>query len=839
MEVYDRRIRHSGKRIADLKFVLDVLLLFRPGVVNITGGYEHISGLYMLRSHFKIGWRSLTKNKGFTLINIGGLTMGMTCFAVILLYVENELSFDRFHRQPENVYRIVTDFVNNDGTIVPDATTPPALAPALREALPEVEQATRLSTGGRLYLLQYGEKRFYESNLIRVDSHFFDVFDFPFLAGSRQTALKEIHSVILTEATARKYFGDEDPIDKVIRMNLNNGTDFVVTGVLKDIPQNSHFKFDLLIPFESRRNFDLEWERHGFYTYARLVDGSDPVAFESNVRDLIIRNRPNSADHYNTQPLTDIHLTSHRKWELSANGDWWNVKIMAVIGIFVILVAATNYVNLVTSQSGKRAKEVGVRKIAGATKHLLMSQFMVESVLISLLAMAFSVVATVSVLPLLDPLLGCDLSSLVYQSTLLRIALPGTALLTGVFAGLYPAFYLSDFEPLKVLKGRFLGSKSGVQLRQNLVVFQFVISSGLIVGAFVITRQLDFLRDRDLGFNKENIILLPNVRGGIGSPTNDPGAMLDALRRIPDITHIARADGVFGTFNSANGLSTKDQQSHIVLNFVRADYEFLPALQMRLKAGRNFSEEFPSDSSGIILNVSAVEQLGLQEPYVGQQLSWDDGNGSTHPVNLIGIVEDFHFSSFRESIKPFGFILEVGNGSTFFLKTQSPNPLQTLSAIERVWNKFSPDNPFEFSFQDEQFAKFHVAESRFQHLFSLFTALAIVITCLGLFGLVAYMAETKTKEIGIRKVLGASVREIVVMLSKDFLIMALVAFAISFPLTYYVMNRWLEGFAYRNEIDWQVFMISATALTLITLATVSFQSVKAALTNPIKSLRTE
>lgn len=840
LEDYGVRAKKSGKRKADTRFMIDVLLLFRPGIVRPTEGHKILNNYGMYKSYFKIGWRNILRNKGFSFINIGGLAVGMACFSIIILYSEYELSYDRFHRNPDDIYRVVKDFVNEDGSKIPDATTPPALAKALREELSEVELATRFFPNrGRLYLLEYGEKRFYETEVIRIDNYFFDVFDFPFLLGSKETTQKDIHSIVLTETAAKKYFGNEDPINKVIRINLNNGTDFTVTGILKDVPQNSHFKFDLLIPFESRRNPDENWDWNSFYTYARLVSGADPAAFESHVRDLVEKHKPNNTDQYYLQHLLDIHLKSNLKWELSANGDLLNVKIMMIIGLFVILVASTNYVNLVTSQSGKRAREIGVRKVAGASKGVLRSQFLIESVLASLTAFSLSVVLVLCVLPLLRPVLGYDLSLFFRHSYYFKLIMPCVVLLVGVLAGIFPALYMSGLQPSRILKGAFLSSRSGVQVRQGLVVFQFVISSGLIIGTLVIIQQLDFLKQKQLGFDKENILLLPNVRGGIGGQTTDPAVLVNELKKIPDITRIARADGILGANNAVNGIGKKNNESHIALNFIRADYDFLPVMQIKLKEGRNFSEEFGSDSVAIILNETAVAQLGLEKPYIGQQLSWDDESGATHLVTLIGIVEDFHFSSLRDVIRPFGFTLEVGNGSTFFLKVQSQNISETISSIEQVWNKFNPGKPFEFSFQDEQLAKFHSSEARFKYLFSMFAAMSIFITCLGIFGLVAYQAETKTKEIGVRKVLGASVKSIVLLLSRDFIIMAFIGFAISFPLAYNIMEGWLDGFAYKNEIGWKVFVISGFALMLITLATVSFQSIKAALINPVKSLRAE
>lgn len=835
-ELYGKWVNKYGERKAKWLYVIHALKFFRPYAfkrITVNNPTD------MIRNYLKISTRILVRYKLFSFLNIAGLALGMTCFTVILLFVENEFSYDRFHQHPENIYRVVKDFVNEDGTSIPDATTPPALTPALREDLPEVEQVTRFFPNwGRLYLLEYEEKRFYETELIRVDSSFFKVFDFPFVAGNKEQPFNGIHSIILTESTAKKYFGEEDPLNKVIRMNLNNGTDFVVSGILKDVPQNSHFTFDFLIPFESGRNPDTDWDRYRFYTYVRVKPETNPAVFASKVSDLFKKYQPNSLNEYYIQPLTDIHLKSRLKWELSENGDIAYVRIMMAIGLFVIFIATINYVNLVTAQSAKRAKEVGIRKVTGTTRYLLVQQFLVESILTALVAFVFSILLTTLFLPLTKPMVGYDFSSFLPQSQYIKLILPCAALLIGILAGVYPAFYLSSFEPLKVLKGSFLSSQHGIHLRQGLVVFQFVISIGLIIGTFVIMRQLNFMQEKKLGFDPEHVLLLPNVRGGVGNPVIDPGAMVEELKRIPSIISIARGDGILGSTNSTNGIGTKNNQTHIALNFIRVDYDFLPTLNIPLKEGRNFSDQFVSDKDAIILNEKAVEQLGLEKPYIGQQLAWDDEQGKTHEVQLIGIVEDFHFTSFREAIKPFGFILEVGNGSTFFLKIHSQNLDRSMAAIEKIWAKHQP-GPFEYSFQDEHLAKLHLSEASFQKLFSWFSLLAIFITCLGLFGLVTYVAESKTKEIGIRKVLGATLYEIVILLLKDFIRLVLIALVIASPIAWYTMNNWLQDFAYRIHMEWWMFALAGILALLISLLTVSFQSVKAAIVNPVNSLRNE
>jgi len=789
----------------------------------------------MILNYFKIVIRSLLKGKTFSLINIAGLALGLSCFTIIMLYVENELSYDSFHREPERIVRVVKDFVNSDGTTIPDATTPPALAKAIREELPEAEHVTRFFPNwGRQNLLEFGDKRFYEMNMGRVDSSFFQVFDFEFVHGSKENPFNGIHSMLMTESTARKYFGNENPLGRIVKTNINNNTAFQISGVIKDIPQNSHFSFDVLIPFESRRDPDKDWERYSFYTYVKLKPLTDHKVFEKNVVDLFKRHQPDNLSRYYTQELTDIHLNSHLKWELGDNGNADNLRIIAAIGVFVMIIASINFVNLVTAQSTKRAKEVGVRKVTGAVRFSLIRQFVFESFFIVVLSAVISIIITTLLLPFGERIVGTDFTALVSKSLFIRTILPLCVVLTGVLAGLYPALYLSAFKPIKVLRGSFLNSSPGIRLRQGLVIFQFTMSSLLIIGFLVIQQQVRFISNKSMGFDHENILLVPNVIGIV-----NPEAIAEDFRKVPSVTSVARASGIIGYQNATNGVGDKQGRNHVALNFIRADYNFIPTMNVELVSGRNFSNEFPSDSSAIIINETAVRELGLSEPVVGQQLTWDDGEGKMSNVTVVGVVGDFHFSSFHDHIKPFGFILEVDNGSMFFVKVLGKDIQHTLTTLEDVWRKQVPDKPFEYAFQDEHLQKLHASERKFQLLFHSFTLLAIVIACLGLFGLVTVLAESKTKEIGIRKVLGSSAASIVNLIARDFILLVLVALLIASPIAYYATDHWLNSFAYRVDIDWTTFVIAGVISLVIAFVTISFKSVKAALANPVDSLKVE
>lgn len=696
----------------------------------------------MIRNYFVIFVRNLLRHRTSSLINVFGLALGIACFSVIIVFAEFEFSFDKFHRESANVYRIVKDFANNEGLRIPDATTPPALAAKIRTDVPEVESVTRfLPNAGRRNLFQYDGKQFYELDLLRIDSTFFSVFDFEFVSGSKDKPFNGVHSMVLTEAAARKYFGDDDPIGKIIRTNINNETDFEVTGVLKDVPSNSHFSFQVLIPFQNLRNADTDWSRHIFYTYARLKAGSPAVAFESKVKDIVKREKPDNLDTYYIQCINDIHLTSRLKGELGQNGDLRYVQILLLIGAFVIIIAGINYINLTTAHSLKRAKEIGIRKVNGAFKRSLVFQFLFESVAIVMVSSLLAIVMVSLVTPYLTPMLGVDLSGMLFNSNSARFILPATVISMGILAGIYPALYLSSFRPLNVFGGKLSSPGLGIRLRQGLVIFQFAVSSGLIICFLVIRQQVEFIHNKDLGFEQRGILTVANAINGAS-----PEVMAEDLRKISHVEHVALANGgIPGLANAINGIADKNGDNHIALNFLSVDYNFISALGMTMTQGRNFDSAFPTDSSGVIINETAARQLGLKEPLIGQSLKWDDDSGATNEVHIIGVARDFHFTSFHDAIKPFGFILEKESGSTFFVRINTGAVASTLAAIENVWKKHNPDKPFDYVFLDEYTEKLHRSEEQFQTLFTIFTFLAIVVASLGLLGLVTALSDSKTK----------------------------------------------------------------------------------------------
>ena len=787
----------------------------------------------MLRNFFNVALRNLMRNKSASFIKIISLSVGMVCFAIISLFVFHELSYDRFHNDPQQVFRIVKDFVDADGNRIPDATTPPAFGPAVQKEIPEVAYSTRVFPNwGHKYLIQRDDKRSYEEGVVRIDSSFFDVFTFPFVRGDKNTSTSNPNFIIVTESTAQRIFGNEDPLGKPLKLDIGrNGTDFFVTGIVLDVPETSHFKFDFLISVRSFQyaELDSDWGWYNFYTYVRLHPQADPESFKSKLQPVFIKHNPETKTESYTQALTDIHLKSNLKWELSANGDYSYILILSIIAIFTVVLAAINYINLVTAQSAKRAKEVGIRKVSGGTKRALIMQFLFESLIIAAVATILSIAIVESILPSMKNLLNSELSFFGSESTKVLWLILCVGLSTGLIAGIYPAFFISSFKPVNVLKGKLTGFVGETFLRKGLVTFQFVISTVLIIGTFVISSQINFVQNRKLGFSEGNLLLIHNA----GNLPNRQ-SLLEEIRKSENVKGAGGADGVIGGQNWTTGAQAKGQENELLLNLLAVDHDFLEVMDVQFKNGRNFLRDNKADSSAVILNETAVKQLGIKGDIIGSKINTMDT-----VFTVVGVIEDFHFTSFREAIKPFGFFLIEPRVSTLFVRIDGENTMESIDGIRALWAKHVPDRPFEFSFQDEQVAKLYAGEVKFQKLFSNFTALAILIACLGLFGLSAYTAQLRTKEIGIRKVLGASVLGVTVLLSKEFLKLVVLAVTVSVPIAWYAMSEWLQNFAYHVELKPWMFVVSGVTAIVIALFTICFQFINSAMANPVNSLRNE
>jgi putative ABC transport system permease protein len=803
----------------------------------------------MLKNNLKIAFRNLLKNKVLSFINIFGLASGIACALLIILFIKDELSFDKFNKDPERIYRVVKDFVNEDGSKLPDATTPPALAPALQKDIPEIESTVRIfSNWGGKYLIKYGDKKFYEEGVYRADSSIFTVFNFPFAKGNAANAFKELKSVVFTETAAKKYFGDEDPIGK--RVEIDPMGPHMVTGVIKDVPSNSHFKFDFLISTHTIGGGDIDqnWGFYNFYTYIKLKPNTSIASVEPKIKALFKKNQPDNKNIFYTQALTYIHLKSNLKWELRPNSDKIYIYVFGTIALFVIIIASINYINLVTAKSSLRAKEVGVRKVVGAARQSLISQFLTESVLTVFVASLLAIVLAAIILPAFNHFTQKELSIFSANTQLIWIMIVAFTLLIGFIAGLYPAFYLSGFRPAFVLKGLNTSGTNTITLRKVLVVLQFVISVVLIIGSLIINRQLNFMLSSKLGFNKDHVVVVDNLQSSANSE-----ALKNDLLKISGVKKITSADGMIGGQNWTTNLRLRGSENGQLVNFLRVGDDFLDVLGIDLKEGRGFSALYPADTlnngipggplnqviGSVIINEKAVKDLGVPSPSVGQQLVLSTDKDTTYYVTIVGVVKDFNFTSLRNEIKPFAFIKNTRRVNSLAVKIDANDIHKTLAQMQNKWQSMFADRPFDYYFLDESIAKLYSAEKNFKDLFFYFTIIALIIACLGLFALAAFTAEQRKKEIGIRKVLGASVANVVAMLSKDFLKLVGIAAFIAFPIAWYIMNKWLQNFTYRINISWILFFIGGMMAIIIALLTVSFQAIKAAVANPVKSLRTE
>ena len=799
----------------------------------------------MLINYLKIALRNLLRHKAYTFINIAGLAVGMACCALILLYIRDELSYDRFHRRAERIYRVITTERDQHGTDTFPGTPAP-LAPALKQEYPEVRQIVRVDSPpyGRT-LVSYEDRQFYEEKIHSADSTLFEVFDFPLLLGDPKTALRHSQSVVMSHAAAQKYFGAENPLGKILR--LERGGDFQVTGVLQDIPQTSHLRPDFIFPFANVGEVVLgNWGQFNFHSYLLLMDEAAASDLEANLPQFVKKHYPNpepdEAITLGLQRLTDIHLHSDFDNEAGKLGAMTYLYLFAMLAVFIIVVACVNFMNLATARSQNRAREVGVRKVVGSRRALLMMQFMSESILLSLLALLGAVVLMEFFLPVFNELAQKRLQLDFASDWQLAAGFFLLALLVGIISGSYPAFFLSRFQPVDVLKGSSRPGNAGARLRQLLVIGQFVISIALIAGTLVVGKQIEFIRDKRLGFDQEQVVVVP-LRGQ-QARTQWPRLKTELLRHQQIQSVAAASSGVtvdLGWWTTRAKRSEGEPEKTVYT--YQIDYDFFRTLGIELAAGRFLAPEFPSDSAqAFVLNEAAVKDFGYEsaEAALGQPFIWL-GHGPENAKRgvVVGVVKDFHFRPLYEEIAPAVFHLMPSRMNFLILRVR-PNSVETaLNVLKEKWQAFDPTHPLEFSFMDEKVEAQYGAETRLLKVFGIFSTFAIFISCLGLFGLVSFATEQRTKEIGIRKVLGASVSGIIFMLSNSFAKLVAMAFVVATPLAWWGMNKWLQNFAYRADLGWPVFALAGGTALLIALATVSTQAIKAALANPVEALRYE
>lgn len=793
----------------------------------------------MIRNYLKIAFRNLWRHKGFSFINILGLAVGMTSFFLIFLYVGLELSYDSFHKKADRIYRIVCDI--KTPTEVLQASGPSWAVPShLKLDFPEIESFVRVSDAS--LLVRKDNIKFQEESMLFADSSFFKVFDFELIKGDRKTVLNNQLSVVLTETAARKYFGNNDPVGQTLLVT-GDALPAKVTGVMKDIPENSHIKADMLVSMSTltqkfNSGLDDQWGNYGASAYLLLKPGVDAKSLEKKFPAFLERrNGKEMKEHqmYATlflEPLKDVYLHSTRDGRKTGNIN--NVYIFSIIGIFILVIACINFVNLSTARSIERAKEVGIRKVVGAGKMQLSRQFMGESIIVCLIAFVFAVLLSAILLPLFNQLAGKTVVEGIFGSGSNLLILFLSAIVMGLLAGFYPALVLASFRPVSVLKGRFASGTKGILLRKGLVVVQFTISIILIIATIVVYNQMNFMRSRDLGFAKDQIMVINSN----GDPARN--AFKESISGLAGIKSTALSSSVPGggnpgAYSEVENVKGELQVANLDLYFV--DFDYIPQFKIKMVAGRAFSKDFGTDTTkAMILNEAAVKMFGYSSPQqaIGKRFRQWGREGT-----IIGVMKDFHYRSLQQDIKPLSMRIEPGGCQLVSVKISAANLPATIKAIESKWNQAIPGRPFSYYFLDEFFDRQYRTEERFGKLFLNFAILAIFISCLGLLGLASYSTIQRTREIGIRKVLGANVTGIVQLLSIDFLRLVVVAFVISSPIAWLLMHSWLKDFAYRIDISWIVFAIAGFSAVLIALATISFQALKAAIANPVKSLRTE
>jgi len=792
----------------------------------------------MLWNYLKVTWRNIKRYKGYSFINIVGLAVGLACCILVLLWVQDELSYDRFHTNGDDLYRVVAEWRKTEPATHYWPVCAP-LAPALKEEFPEIIKATRFTRLRRGQLVRFGDKNFTEAQICLTDPDFFEMFTFPFIQGDVQTALSNPDSFVLTEEMAAKYFGTENPLGKTL--NINNEYDFTVTGVIKNIPHNSHLQFDFLASFVRIEDFERawavldNWTLSGFATYVQLDKNASRVELTDKIANYLQKHVQESKDIIYLQSLKDVHLfSSHIQFGMEGQGDIRYVYIFSIVAFFILVIASINFMNLATARSSNRVKEVGLRKVVGAKRAQLIRQFFCESVVMAFCSLILAVVLVELFLPVFINLSGKQLSLDFTSHINILSAIVLLTLITGFLSGSYPALFLSSLRPVKILKGISKTEGQGYLFRRILVVSQFSLSILLIICTVVVSHQVGFMRNKKLGFDKEQVAYFP-IRDELVQRYESLKSELLKNTGIKNVTVSSNlpTSGVILTTDKVTW-EGKNPEEVVVLEVTSAGYDFTETFNMEMVKGRSFSKEFSSDEEeAIVINETAEKIIGIEDP-VGKQLVFGES-----AVTIIGVVKDYHFKSLHSEIEPLVLAIVPSLYRYVFVKLDAADIPNTLINIESTWKSFFPDTPFEFHFLDEAYEKLYRSEQQMGTLFNSFTILAVFISCLGLFGLASFMAEKRTKEIGIRKVLGASVIGIVALLNKQFAKWVLIANVIAWPVAYYAMSRWLQGFAYRINLGIWIFALAAAIALGIAVVTVSYQSIKAALANPADSLRYE
>lgn len=785
----------------------------------------------MIKNYFKITLRNIFKHKGYAFINIAGLAIGMACCLLISIWVLDELSYDKFHENAPNLYR-VEENQHYSGRVYHVTVTPYPLGPALKDEIAGIQDAARVVWAGG-HLLRYGDKTFFESDIRGVDPSFLRMFTFPLIRGNSETALDAPFSLVISEDMADKYFPNEDPLGKIV--SVNNQYEFTVTGVLKNVPHNSYLQFDFLVPYEYLNKAGQTNEHFGsnsILTFVQLDNAASLAQVNESIFGFIRTKESQSSTDLELMPYTRIHLHAYFGFERTM-GSMGYVYIFSVIALFVLVIACINFMNLATARSAKRAKEVGLRKVVGALKGHLIRQFYGESVMFALISLLFAVAIVTLLLPAFSSLSGKELSWSVTGLSGIVFGLVGITLVTGIVAGSYPALFLSSFQPVKVMRGSLKSGAGAARFRKVLVVFQFTLSILLIIGTTVVFKQLSFMQSKKLGWDKEHLAYI-SLRGDMQKSYQ---ALKDELVRDKHVLSVSGSSHLPSNIGSNSGGARwegKDPEQSVLIGFSSVDYDYIETLGLEMVDGRTFSRDFPADRSKTFIVNQVVADLIGKDVVVGEPFSFLGVNGE-----IVGVMKDFHFQSIRDKIDPLAIIV-IPERLQFTLIRLAPGDVAaSLSAVETIWQRVIPDYPLDLRFMDEQFDRMYRAESRIGTLFKYFTGLAIFIACLGLFGLASFTAEQRTREIGIRKVLGATVPQVTFLLCREFFLLVLLANVAAWPLAFYAMRKWLENYAYRTEVSLMIF-VSALGLALgVALVSVFSQALRAAAASPANALKYE
>jgi putative ABC transport system permease protein len=799
----------------------------------------------MLKNYLKVAARNLARHKGYALVNVMGLAVGIAASVLIFLYVADELGYDRFHENADRIYRITADWSNKGDSKIHQLGTPHVLAKTIREKYPQVEALTQITGPFGDVVLKREDRALKEADAFAADDAFFDVFSFPLVKGDPRSALRDPNTVVLTETLAAKVFGKEDPMDKTVEIQIGGQVlPHKVTGIMRDVPRDSHFRFGMLVSLSTLYPTpSMGWTWNNYITYLLLDEGVTEALMEEKLVEIDKLYCEGGIEHipwvWTLEPITRIHLHSDLVSGSRPNGSIAYVKLFAVVAVLILVIAGINFVNLATARSARRAREVGIRKVVGSLRSQLVGQFLGESILMSLVALAVGIGLIQAALPFYRNLAGRDLALSYFGNPLVIPGLVGLALAVGFLAGLYPAFFLSSFKQTDVLKGSRFGGKNrgALALRNGLVVFQFAMSVLLILGSLVIGKQLDFIKNQRLGFDKDNVVAIHNA--------DNLGNGLDVFRdrllqhsEILGVTAVRSLPGQ-GTPNWGIGVEGVQTDRPLNMNFLTCDQDFADVLGIRMVEGRFMSREHPSDVDAVVINEKAAAYFGIPDP-VGKRIRiwW-----AKKDYSIIGIIDDFYFESLHRDVRPMGYILPEAIQSTrrpyLLAKIRSDRTTSVLASIEKAWTSMSSGLPYEFTFLDERVDNLYQNDNRAGKIVSAFSVLAIFISCLGLFGLAAFVTEQRTKEIGIRKILGARLSTVLWLLTGQFVKWVLIANLIAWPLGYWVMSRWLQGFAFRTSLTAWLFLTSGLAALAIAVLTVSSQVLRAAHANPADSLRYE